>query len=73
MIDGWAAPFPGGEAAGGDDGAGAPDPEALGLVAAREAARSAKDWAEADRLRDELLERGWQVRDSAAGPELVRP
>ncbi len=60
-------------AGGGDDGADAPDPEALGLVAAREAARSAQDWAEADRLRDELLERGWQVRDSAAGPELVRP
>jgi cysteinyl-tRNA synthetase len=36
------------------------------------AARAARDWAEADRLRDELAAAGWQVRDGAAGPELVR-
>ena len=40
---------------------------------AREAARAAKDWAEADRLRDELAALGWQVRDAAGGPTLVRP
>ena len=28
--------------------------------------------AEADRIRDELAAHGWQVRDSAGGPELVR-
>ena len=41
------------------------------LLERREAARAAKDWAEADRLRDELAERGWTVRDGPAGPELV--
>ncbi|MGZ4267676.1 MAG: cysteine--tRNA ligase [Solirubrobacteraceae bacterium] len=53
----------------GQDGA---DPEARALLERREAARAGKDWAEADRLRDELAARGWQVRDGAAGPELVR-
>jgi cysteinyl-tRNA synthetase len=52
-------------------GAGA-DAEARALLEAREAARAARDWGEADRLRDELATRGWQVRDGAAGPELVR-
>jgi cysteinyl-tRNA synthetase len=42
------------------------------LLEAREAARAAKDYAEADRLRDELRHRGWEVRDGPAGPELVR-
>ena len=31
----------------------------------------ARDFAEADRLRDELRARGWEVRDGAGGPELV--
>jgi cysteinyl-tRNA synthetase len=53
-------------------GDGAPDAEAVALLDRREAARAARDWAEADRLRDELTARGWQVRDSPAGPELVR-
>ncbi|MEI2701159.1 MAG: cysteine--tRNA ligase [Baekduia sp.] len=49
------------------------EPEAadLELLTAREAARAAKDWAEADRLRGALAERGWQVRDGADGAELV--
>ncbi|MCD6727102.1 MAG: cysteine--tRNA ligase [Solirubrobacteraceae bacterium] len=51
----------------------APDAEALELLERREAARAAKDWAQADGLRDELAARGWQVRDSASGPALVRP
>jgi cysteinyl-tRNA synthetase len=42
------------------------------LLDQREAARQAKDYAEADRLRDELRARGWEVRDSSTGPELVR-
>ncbi len=50
---------------------GAP-PEALALADRREAARGERDWAEADRLRDELRERGWEVRDGPGGPELVR-
>ncbi|WP_372788077.1 cysteine--tRNA ligase [Paraconexibacter sp.] len=56
------------------DGADAtgPDEEARTLLEARQAARAAKDWAAADRLRDELAARGWTVRDGADGAELVR-
>ena len=36
-------------------------------VAARNAARAAKDWAEADRIRDELLEAGIEIKDSSEG------
>ncbi len=43
------------------------------LADRREAARSARDFAEADRLRDELAERGWEVRDTPDGARLVRP
>jgi cysteinyl-tRNA synthetase len=45
-------------------------PAALALLAERQTARAAKDWAEADRIRDALGELGWEVRDSADGPEL---
>jgi cysteinyl-tRNA synthetase len=38
---------------------------------AREAARSRRDWGEADRLRDELRALGWEVRDGPEGPELM--
>jgi cysteinyl-tRNA synthetase len=48
-----------------------PPAEALELLAQRETARAAKDWAEADRLRDALSAAGWVVRDGAAGAELV--
>ena len=50
---------------------GAIDPEAVRLLEARQAAREARDFAAADRLRDEILARGWQVRDGPQGPELV--
>ena len=33
----------------------------------RWAARSAKDWAESDRLRDELAAKGWVVKDGKEG------
>jgi cysteinyl-tRNA synthetase len=46
--------------------------EELEMLDEREAARKAGDYAEADRIRDELRARGWEVRDSAAGPELIR-
>jgi cysteinyl-tRNA synthetase len=49
-----------------------PDADALELLARRDAARAAKDWAEADRLRDALSEQGWEVRDGPGGAELVR-
>jgi cysteinyl-tRNA synthetase len=48
-----------------------PPPEALALAERRTAARAAKDWAAADRLRDELRAMGWEVRDGPQGPELV--
>jgi cysteinyl-tRNA synthetase len=44
--------------------------EAQALLAPREEARSAGDWAEADRLRDELRALGFEVRDGPSGPEL---
>ena len=52
------------------DEADAP-PEAVELSQAREQARAARDYAEADRLRDQLREMGWEVRDGPAGPELL--
>ena len=42
-----------------------------GVPARRAVAREARDWAEADRLRDELRALGWEVRDGPDGPELV--
>ncbi|HYV15837.1 MAG TPA: cysteine--tRNA ligase [Conexibacter sp.] len=54
-----------------DADGGAPDAAAQELLAAREAARAARDFAAADRLRDELAALGWEVRDSADGPALV--
>jgi cysteinyl-tRNA synthetase len=48
----------------------APD-EVVELSAARERARAARDYAEADRLRAEIRAHGWEVRDSPDGPELL--
>jgi cysteinyl-tRNA synthetase len=53
-------------------GDGGPDDAARALLERREEARAARDFAAADRLRDELQALGWQVRDSPGGPELVR-
>jgi cysteinyl-tRNA synthetase len=52
------------------DATQAPD-DVLELVEQREAARRRRDWAEADRIRDELHARGWEVRDGPDGPELI--
>jgi cysteinyl-tRNA synthetase len=51
----------------GDD---AVDDAVMALVEARQAARTAKDWTEADRIRDELLAQGWAVKDTPQGPKL---
>jgi cysteinyl-tRNA synthetase len=42
------------------------------LTAARDAARRHKDWAEADRLRNELETLGWTLEDSPGGTVLRR-
>jgi cysteinyl-tRNA synthetase len=48
------------------------DAEAEALLAERDEARAAKDFARADEIRDKLAELGWEVRDSADGARLVR-
>lgn len=42
------------------------------LLERRQAARSDKDFATADRLRDEIVERGFDIVDTAEGPTLRR-
>ena len=49
-----------------------PDAEAEGLLAERERARAERDFEAADRIRDQLAELGWQVRDAPEGARLVR-
>jgi len=51
-------------------GDGAPPPEALALLEARQKARASKDWAESDRLREEIASLGWLVQDTPDGPKL---
>jgi cysteinyl-tRNA synthetase len=48
-----------------------PDSQARELLDARERARSERDFATADRLREELRALGWEVRDGPSGPELL--
>lgn len=48
------------------------DPRIDGLLAARQAARVAKDWATADRIRDELAAEGIEILDSPEGPRWRR-
>jgi cysteinyl-tRNA synthetase len=50
----------------------AADPEAERLLAERQQARAERDFERADRIRDELASRGWEVRDSSDGARLVR-
>lgn len=45
----------------------APPPEVEALLARRKEARAAKNWAESDRLRDEIAALGWLVKDSRDG------
>ena len=47
-----------------------PDDAVKALVEQRVEARQRKDWAESDRLRDEIRTLGWQVQDTANGPRL---
>jgi cysteinyl-tRNA synthetase len=41
------------------------------LARAREAARAARDFGEADRLRDEIAAEGWEVQDVSGGYRLI--
>jgi cysteinyl-tRNA synthetase len=49
------------------------DQHSADLVTRRDAARDAKDWAEADRLRNELVTLGWVVEDALTGTQIRRP
>lgn len=49
-----------------------PGEEVLNRVASREQARREKDWATADRVRDEIHADGWAVEDTSEGPILSR-
>ncbi len=53
-----------------DAAAGVP-PEVARLVAEREDARSARDFARSDAARDALLELGYEVRDTPEGPQVT--
>ena len=45
-------------------------PDIAALAEQRQAARAAKDWAQSDRLREELLARGWMIKDTKDGAKL---
>jgi cysteinyl-tRNA synthetase len=47
------------------------DPQAVALLGDREQARAERDFDAADRIREQLRERGWEIRDGPEGPELV--
>jgi cysteinyl-tRNA synthetase len=47
------------------------DPEAASLLDQRERARALRDFETADRVREELRARGWEIRDGPDGPELI--
>ena len=47
-------------------------PDIAALADARLAARNAKQWAESDRLRQELQDAGWDIEDRSGGYRLRR-
>jgi cysteinyl-tRNA synthetase len=51
---------------------GETDEDAARLMGEREEARAEKDFARADAIREELAGMGYEVRDSAEGPRLVK-
>jgi len=46
--------------------------EVMALAEERAAARARRDWAAADRLREQIAALGWQVQDTPEGPRLAR-
>ncbi|MDE3113887.1 MAG: cysteinyl-tRNA synthetase [Chloroflexota bacterium] len=59
------------EAARGEEEAQRPPREVNEIAKARAKARAARDWATADRLREEIEERGWSVEDTPSGTRLL--
>ncbi len=55
----------------GDGARPSPGEDVERLLAEREAARAARDFATADIRRDELAALGWEVRDTSEGPRIV--
>ena len=53
-----------------EDAPGPPE-ELLDLARRRDEARAARDFATADRVREEIERAGWEVRDGADGFQLV--
>lgn len=49
-----------------------PSDAVIALMEQRAAARMNKDWAESDKLRDEIAALGWTVQDSKDGSKLVK-
>lgn len=49
-----------------------PSEEVIDLVERRSAARASKNWAESDKLREEIAALGWTVQDSKDGSKLVK-
>ncbi len=56
----------------GEKGGEEAPPEFTDLLAQRQAARQAKDFARADALRDELKAKGWIIDDTPKGPRLKK-
>ena len=42
----------------------------MALLRDREEARAARDFARADEVRDRILTLGWELRDTAEGPQV---
>ncbi len=55
---------------GGEENGGEAPADILDLVQKRQEARRGKDFAESDRIRDELAARGWVVEDTPDGPRV---
>ena len=54
------------------DTTGEAPPELLALLPQRKAAKQAKDWATADRIRDQVAAAGWKIVDAPSGARLEK-
>jgi cysteinyl-tRNA synthetase len=54
------------------DATGDAPAELQALLVQRTAAKKQKDWASADRLRDQIAAAGWKIVDAPTGPRLER-